>query len=157
MAGSETVEVLVATQATDEIVAAFARLLPQLSTSAPPPSREALAEIIGAPCNAVLLARDKAAGGTIVGTLTLVVFRIPTAVRAWIEDVVVDSGARGRGIGELLTHEAMRLAAARGAQTIDLTSRSSRQAARQLYEKAGFRTRDTNVYRYEPPPATNAK
>ena len=151
MTRSATVEVLVATEATDEIVAAFARLLPQLSTSAAPLDKQALAEIVAAPSNAVLLARDQADGGRIVGTLTLVVFRIATGVRAWIEDVVVDSAARGRGIGELLTHEAMRLAAARGAQTIDLTSRSSRQAARQLYEKVGFRTRDTNVYRYEAP------
>jgi ribosomal protein S18 acetylase RimI-like enzyme len=87
--------------------------------------------------------------------LTLVIFRIPTAVRAWIEDVVVDADARGQGIGETLTREAVRLAAARGAQTIDLTSRPSREAARRLYEKVGFRVRDTNVYRYVPPSNKN--
>ena len=137
-----------ATAATDEIVAAFARLIPQLSSSAPPVDRAALAEIIAAPGNAILLARDRTAQGKIIGALTLVVFRIPTAVRAWIEDVVVDAGARGRGIGELLTREAVSLAAKRGAQTVDLTSRPSRAAARRLYERAGFSIRDTNVYRY---------
>ena len=146
-----TIEVAIADRATDDVVAAFARLLPQLSASAPPLDRTALNEIVGAPCNAVLLARDRADGGRIVGALTLVVFRIPTGVRAWIEDVVVDAQARGRGVGELLTREAVRLAIERGAQTIDLTSRPSREAARRLYEKVGFRSRETGVYRYIAP------
>jgi ribosomal protein S18 acetylase RimI-like enzyme len=79
------------------------------------------------------------------------VFRIPTGVRGWIEDVVVDSSMRGRGVGELLTREAMRLAFERGAETIDLTSRPSREAARRLYEKMGFVVRDTSVFRYTRP------
>jgi ribosomal protein S18 acetylase RimI-like enzyme len=145
------IEVDVAHEATDELAEAFARLIPQLSKSAVPPDRRALAEIIGAPCNTLLLARDRSKGGAIIGTTTLVVFRIPTAVRAWIEDVVVDSGARGSGAGAALTLEAMRIAVLKGARTIDLTSRSSRVEARQLYEKAGFVVRDTNVYRYTAP------
>ena len=84
-----------------------------------------------------------------MSSLTLVVFRIPTAVRAWIEDVVVDSGARGRGVGERLTQEAIHLATERGAATIELTSRPSREAARRLYERMGFEVRDTGVYRYD--------
>ena len=104
---SAAVEVVVAREATDEIVAAVARLLPQLSRSAAPLDKSALAEIIAAPSTLVLLARDTSSGGEIIGTLTLVVFRIPTATRAWIEDVVVDSGARGRGVGEHLTQEAI--------------------------------------------------
>ena len=151
MALNHSIEVAVATEATDEVVAAFARLLPQLSSSAAAVDRNTLAQIISAPCNTLLLARDREQGGHIVGTLTLVIFRIPTALRAWIEDVVVDKGARGRGVGEALTAEALRIATARGARTIDLTSRRSREAAHRLYEKAGFSLRDTNVYRYVPP------
>ena len=141
---SETVEVKTATEATDELVAAFRRLIPQLS-SAPPPDLQALKEILAAPSNTVLLAYDR---GTIVGTLTLVTFRIPTAVRAWIEDVVVDTAARGRGVGDALTREALRIAAERGAKTVELTSRASREAANRLYLRAGFARRETNVYRY---------
>ena len=141
-----TIEVLVVTEVTEELVRAFARLIPQLSTTALPPDRKLLSDIISTPGNTVLVATD---GGQIVGTLTLVMFRIPTAVRAWIEDVVVDADARGRGVGEALTKEAMRIAQAKGARTIDLTSRRSRQAAHRLYEKVGFAVRDTNVYRYE--------
>jgi ribosomal protein S18 acetylase RimI-like enzyme len=151
-APTSTVEISLATEATDEILAAFLRLIPQLSRSAPLLDATALAEIIASPCNVVLMARDRADHGKIIGALTLVVFRIPTGVRAWIEDVVVDAGARGRGVGELLTRHAISLAAERGAQSVDLTSRPSREAARRLYERAGFTIRNTNVYRYVSPP-----
>jgi len=97
------IEVSVVTEATEEVVAAFSRLIPQLSTTASPPDRELIAQIISAPSNTVLVARDRSNGARIVGTLTLVMFRIPTALRAWIEDVVVDSSVRGRGVGEALT------------------------------------------------------
>jgi ribosomal protein S18 acetylase RimI-like enzyme len=146
------IEIGIADTATPEVVDAFARLLPQLSSSATALTHETLTEIIASPCNTVLLARDPRAGGQIVGTLTLVIFRIPTATRAWIEDVVVDGAARGRGVGEALTLTAVKLAKARGAKTVDLTSRRSRQAAHRLYEKAGFHVRDTSVYRFGPKP-----
>ena len=133
---------------TDEVVAAFARLVPQLSATTAPPGRNALEEIVGSPAVTVLIAR---AGGTIVGTLTLAMFPIPTGFRAWIEDVVVDEAARGRGIGEALTTEAIGLARAAGAKTVDLTSRRSRTAAGRLYERAGFEERDPRVYRYRMP------
>ena len=145
------IEVSVATEVTEELVRAFARLIPQLSSTAVPPDRQVLSEIIATPGNTLLLAKDSSNGGQIVGTLTLVVFRIPTALRAWIEDVVVDASARGRGVGEALTEEALRIAQSRGARTIDLTSRRSREAAHRLYEKVGFALRDTNVYRYVSP------
>jgi ribosomal protein S18 acetylase RimI-like enzyme len=142
------VSVEVVHEVTDEVVAAFARLVPQLSATTAPPGRNALEEIVGSPAVTVLIAR---AGGTIVGTLTLAMFPIPTGFRAWIEDVVVDEAARGRGIGEALTTEAIGLARAAGAKTVDLTSRRSRTAAGRLYERAGFEERDTRVYRYRMP------
>jgi ribosomal protein S18 acetylase RimI-like enzyme len=144
------IEVSVAAEVTDELVRAFARLIPQLSETAVPPDRQVLSEIIATPGTTVLVARDTSNAGQIVGSLTLVMFRIPTAFRAWIEDVVVDASARGRGVGEALTGEAVRIAQSRGARTIDLTSGRSREAAHRLYEKVGFAVRDTNVYRYGP-------
>jgi ribosomal protein S18 acetylase RimI-like enzyme len=84
----------------------------------------------------------------VVGTLTLVLYYIPTGVRAVIEDVVVDEAARGQGVGEALTRAALEVAAAKGARTVDLTSRPSRQAANRLYERLGFQRRETNVWRY---------
>jgi ribosomal protein S18 acetylase RimI-like enzyme len=138
-----TIEVL--REVTDEVVEAFARLMPQLSTSAAPPDRAALAAIVESPATTILLARSQ---GRIVGALTLAVFRIPTGIRAWIEDVIVDESVRGQGTGQALTLEALRLARAAGAKTVDLTSRPSREAAGRLYEKVGFRIRGTRVYRY---------
>jgi ribosomal protein S18 acetylase RimI-like enzyme len=151
---SSSIEVSVATEATDELARAFARLIPQLSTSAPP-DRQTLAEIVASPSTTVLVARDRSNGGEIVGTLTLVTFRIPTNLRAWIEDVVVDAAARGRGVAQALSAEAIRIARQRGARNIDLTSRGSRQTAHRLYEKLGFALRETNLFRYSVPESEN--
>jgi ribosomal protein S18 acetylase RimI-like enzyme len=144
MTGAHSMEIKTATAVTEELVSALRRLIPQLSQSVPP-DQQSLAEIVASPCNTVLLAYD---GGRIAGTLTLVVFRTPTAMRGLIEDVVVDSAARGRGVGEALVREALRIAAARGARQVDLTSRPTRAAANRLYERTGFVRRETNVYRY---------
>ena len=131
---------------TPELVAAFRRLVPQLSKTAPVPGGAELAEMVRSPATILLVARDGDKG--IVGTMALVLFRIPTGVRAWIEDVVVDEGSRGRGVAEVLCREALNRAAAAGARTVDLTSRPSRQAANRLYGRLGFVRRDTNVYRW---------
>jgi ribosomal protein S18 acetylase RimI-like enzyme len=140
------VNVEVLHEVTDEIVKAFARLLPQLSRSAPPLDKAGLARVAGSASNTVLVARSES--GEIVGTLTLAVFPIPTGLRAWIEDVVVDEAARGQGAGAALTQEALRLARELGARTVDLTSRPSREAAGRLYERLGFQRRDTRLYRF---------
>jgi ribosomal protein S18 acetylase RimI-like enzyme len=135
-----------ATIANAELIEAFQRLIPQLSSSNPPPTQDELAEIISAPSTVLFIARlDE----HIVGTLTLATFRIPTGVRAWIEDVVVDAAARGHGVGEALNQAAILEAHHRGAVTVDLTSRPSREAANRLYQRIGFVARDTNVYRYD--------
>jgi len=140
-----TIAVEVLDEATDEAVEAFGRLLPQLSSSAVPPDAAALATLVRSPAVTVLVARSD---GQIVGSLTLAMFPIPTGLRAWIEDVVVDEAARGQGVGALLTQEAMRLAQEAGARSLDLTTRPSREAAGRLYERAGFKQRKTRLYRY---------
>jgi ribosomal protein S18 acetylase RimI-like enzyme len=136
-----------ASEVTAELVDAVARLLPLLSTSAPPSAR-ALEEMVTSPATTLFIARD-GLSGPIVGTLTLAVFRIPSGTRAWIEDVIVSDTVQGRGCGEVLTRAALEAAAAAGARTVDLTSRPHREAANRLYQKLGFKVRETNVYRYE--------
>ena len=140
------IRIEVATSVNDDVVKAFERLVPQLSSSSPAPSREHLERIVNSDSCTLLLARE---GEQIVGSLTLVVFPIPTGARAWIEDVVVDSSARGKGVGEALNLKALEIARADGAVTVDLTSRPSREAANRLYQRIGFVKRDTNVYRYD--------
>lgn len=141
-----SVTIEVANQIGDDIVEAFARLLPQLSKSAPPPTKAQLQALADHEACFLLFARDS--DGTVLGSLTLVVFPIPTAVRAWIEDVVVDDAARGKGVGEALNQFALKLAAEHQAKTVELTSRPSREAANRLYQRMGFAPRDTNVYRF---------
>ncbi|MFJ5308166.1 GNAT family N-acetyltransferase [Streptomyces sp. NPDC088350] len=139
------VQVEVAREATRELVDAFGRLLPQLSSTAVPLDRAAVERLVSCATTTVLVAR---AEGTIVGTLTLVLFPVPSGLRGRVEDVVVDSAARGRGIAALLTNEALRIAREAGARTVDLSSRPDRTAANRLYERLGFRARESTVYRF---------
>ena len=132
--------------ASADVLAACHRLIPQLSSSSAPISAQELEEIIESDTTVLFAARS---GQEIVGLLTLAIFRIPTGVRAWIEDVVVDSQARGKGVGDALNRAALAEAERRGAKTVDLTSRPSRKAANRLYQRLGFKQRDTNVYRYD--------
>lgn len=129
----------------DEVVAALGVLVPQLSSS-PPPSADEVRAIAASPDSVLYLAR---LDGNVVGSLTLAFYRIPTGLKAWIEDVVVDANARGAGVGEALNRAAIDEARRRGAKNVSLTSRPSREAANRLYQRLGFRPYDTNVYRYD--------
>ena len=139
-------EIELLTEISDEVLDAFNYLIPQLSSSSAIPGRAELQEI--ASNDSLFIARDPEACGRIVGSLTLVTFRIPTGVRSWIEDVVVDQTQRGKGIGEALTRAALDHAATLGARTVDLTSRPTREAANRLYQRVGFKLRESNLYRY---------
>jgi ribosomal protein S18 acetylase RimI-like enzyme len=135
-------------EVTEELLEAFRRLVPQLSGSAVPPGAGELGRVVGHQGITLLVARGD---GGIVGVLTLVTFPLATGVRARIEDVVVDEGARRQGVGTALTVAALELARRRGARSVDLTSRVSRVAANRLYQRLGFQLRDSNLYRYQPP------
>jgi ribosomal protein S18 acetylase RimI-like enzyme len=121
-------------RADDELVAAFARLLPQLNPSSPLPTREDLAEMLASPSTYLLNARDP----EIVGTLTLTLFRTPVGLQGRINTVVVDAAARGRGIGEALTCEAVQICRDAGVRRITLSSRLDRAAAHRMYLRCGF-------------------
>ena len=133
-------------EVTPALVQAFDRLIPQLTTSQPPPTLEQLSQMVSSQATTLFACYDE--DDTIVGVLTLVIFRIPTGIRARIEDVVVDARARGRGIGQALMQAGLEHAWGQGATAVDLTSRPSREAANRLYQRMGFQRRDTNVYRY---------
>jgi len=140
------VRVEVISQVTSELVEAFARLVPQLSKSNRPPTERELAAIVASRASVLFLAYDE--DDEIVGSLTLVLFRIPTGLRAWIEDVVVDESARGKGVAHRMNEAAIDYARKAGAKTVDLTSRPSRDVANRLYQRLVFQKRDTNVYRF---------
>lgn len=135
----------VCTEVGDDLVDAMARLVPQISSSSPPPTAAQLQEIVDHDACFLLVATED---NTFLGSMTLVVFPIPTGIRAWIEDVVVDESARGKGVGAALNTEAISLAERLGAKSIDLTSRPSREAANRLYQRLGFEKRESSVYRF---------
>jgi ribosomal protein S18 acetylase RimI-like enzyme len=137
------------TEADDALVADVAALLPQLAPHRKPPDLVALRELVAAPLTHLLVARSED-GGEMLGMLTLLLYRIPTGFRGWIHDVVVDGDARGRGIGEALTLEAMQIARDSGAVAVELTTRPERAAANRLYRRLGFEPRDTNCYVWHP-------
>ena len=144
-----TVELI--TAATPELHEAMGRLLPQLSRSAAPMSEADVERFLSQSSVHLFVFRAETAdadgNNPILGMLSLATFEIPTGVRAWVEDVVVDEAARGQGAGLALVEAAIEHAKTVGARTVDLTSRPTREAANRLYQRAGFQLRETNVYR----------
>ncbi len=147
MTGGDSLTIKEAETADAALRDAAARLVPQLSPSSPPPTIDQLRRIVADPATTLLLATNGSGDAQVVGMLTLAIFMLPTGVRAWIEDVVVDDGSRGTGVASALVAAALERAQAQGARTVDLTSRPDREAANRLYLRLGFARRETNVYR----------
>ena len=141
---NEFMRIYEATEPSDLLAEAFARLLPQLSERMTAPDREAVARIVASPATRQLVAA--AEDGRIVGLLSVALYDVPSGRKAWIEDVVVDAAARGFGAGEALVRAAQAHAAAVGAGKVMLTSNPSRGAARRLYAKMGFKEAETTVF-----------
>ena len=134
------------TEASDELVDTIRGLLPQLTEARTPPTLEQLREVVEG--QTLLVARDD--DGTVLGTLTFVRYRVSSGIKGRIEDVIVDERARGRGVGEALVREGMRLANEAGVLMLELTSMPYRQAANRLYRRLGFVRKPTNVYVWWP-------
>ncbi len=134
----------IATQADAELCETFQRLIPQLTNNNAPPSLDDLAALARDSASTLLVARSET--NQIIGALTLAVYRVPTGIRAVVEDVVVDQSARGQGIGEALMNRAIEIAKEKGAGNIALTSNPMRAAANRLYLRVGFKKRETNSY-----------
>ncbi len=140
------VRIELASEPSEELFEAVGRLLPQLKVSYPPFTHDHLAALLASDASLLFTARDQ--GGQIVGMLTLIVYPVPSGVRARIEDVVVDEAVRGRGIAVALVRQALEVARQRGADSVSLTSNPKREAANRLYQKIGFKRWETNVYVY---------
>jgi ribosomal protein S18 acetylase RimI-like enzyme len=134
------------TEASEELVATIRALLPQLTEARTPPTLEHLQDVVKN--QTLLVARDD--DGGILGTLTFVLYRVSSGVKGRIEDVIVDESARGKGVGEALVREGMRLANEAGVLMLELTSMPYRQAANRLYRRLGFVRKPTNVYVWWP-------
>ena len=121
-------------------------LIPQLSQSAKLLTKAEFTSLLNAESTHLYFAEDNE---KVLGMLSLVTFQIPTGLRGWVEDVVVGTKARGKGVGKLLVMHALKEAQKMGVLTIDLTSRPSRDVANRLYQSVGFSARVTNVYRFK--------
>ncbi len=132
-----------AREASDELLTAMQRLMAQL-TAVPPPDMAELDKMLSSSATTLFLARQ--ADETIIGMAALTVFRVPSGLKAWIEDVVVDESRRGKGIGESLTVACINHARKLGVSSIHLTSNPARTAANRLYQKLGFKRHETNLY-----------
>ena len=133
-------------EATEELLAAIHRLLPQLTEARTPPTLEQLAHTVAG--QTVLVARDD--DGSIVGTLTLVMYRVSSGLKGRLEDVIVDTSARGQGVGDALVREGMARANAARVLMLELTSMPYRESANRLYKRLGFVRKPTNVYVWWP-------
>lgn len=132
------------TTVTDQVLDAFKNLIPQLAPDCALPTKEDLEAIVNSPTTRLFIAEEQ---GQILGTLTLVFTKIPTGDKVWIEDVVVDNAARGKGVGVQLMEFSIAYVKSQNIKTINLTSSPDRVAANTLYQKLGFIKRETNVYR----------
>ena len=135
------------TEATPSVLESINQLLPQLSPKSSSLTMEQLLELTSSDSTMIFVCSN--AAGEIKGMLSLLIMKIPTGRKAWIEDVVVDSKARGQGLGKALMDHALQEAKERGVKAIDLTSRPSREGANRLYQTLGHQIRETNVYRYK--------
>jgi GNAT superfamily N-acetyltransferase len=140
------IRVEVVTEATPELQAVLGRLLPQLNPTLGPPDLERLERLIADPAVTLLVAKD---GAEIVGTTTVIVYTTPFWIKARLDEVVVDADARGKGVGEALVKAALDVGREHGAQVAELQSGrgEARQAAHRLYERMGFKIRETDVLR----------
>jgi len=110
------------------------------------PDSERLRRLVADPAVVLLIAKD---GDAIVGTTTVIVYTTPFWIKARLDEVVVDGSARGKGVGEALVKAALDIGRERGAQVAELQSGrgEARKAAHRLYERLGFKIRDTDVMR----------
>ena len=104
--------------------------------------------MIGSKSSRLLVARIPDRDGPILGMLCLTIYPVPTGLRSIIEDMVVDSSARRKGIGQALVQNAIDLARDAGATNVSLSSNPGREAANELYRSIGFKLRQTNPYIY---------
>lgn len=133
-------------KATPDLHVALARLLPQLNPALPVPDMARLEQLIADPDVTLLIATD---GDQVIGTTTVIVYTTPFWIKARLDEVVVDADARGKGVGEALVKAALDVGRGKGAQVAELQSGrgSNRDAAHRLYERIGFKIRDSDVMR----------
>jgi GNAT superfamily N-acetyltransferase len=135
------------TEATAEVQAALARLLPQLNPTLTVPDMARVRALIEDPAVTLLFAMQ---GEEVIGTATVIVYTTPFWIKARIDEVVVDQASRGGGVGEAIVRACLDAGRRKGAQVAELQSGRGpqREVANRLYRRMGFELRDSNLYRF---------
>lgn len=138
------VKIVRATSCDSATAEAITQLLAQLTPTPHHFTERELSEVISDPSSALFLLWEEC---KVVGMLTVGGYLSPTGRKLWIEDVVVDSAARGKGYGKRLVEHAIEYARTLSPCTLMLTSNPTRIAANELYRASGFEQKITNVYK----------
>lgn len=143
----EGIKIEQVTKYSAEIAKTIRRLAQQIDDNYKPLSDEDVEEMLTSSSVYSLFFAYDISTKEVLGMVMLLVYRIPYTRKAYLEDLIVDKSFRGRGIGKALLKKAVETAKSKGALYVDLTSRPSRIESNGLYEKFGFKKRETNVYR----------
>src|SRR3989344_3266373 len=129
------------TRATKGAVRDINKLLSQLRENPQSPGKlSELRDIVSNKNVIMMVVLDE---GRVVGMATLYILQVMGKRKSIVEDVVVDSGYRGRGLGKKLMRSLIVAARSKGVKGVKLTSRPARKAANELYKKLGFRLHNT--------------
>ncbi|RJR13228.1 GNAT family N-acetyltransferase [Candidatus Parcubacteria bacterium] len=136
-------DIMQLTESNEEVCAQITTVLQQLSNEKKC-TLESLQTLVQNPMSELWVVKEE---GKIVGIATLTLAARLSGLSARLEDVAVDESQRGKGIGQSLCEKVIERAKERGARSISLTTRPERVAAHKLYEKLGFKRKETDVYR----------
>lgn len=85
--------------------------------------------------------------GKVIGFAALIIHPVPTkGLVGRVEDVVVDEGYRGQGLGRKIMEDLVDIAKREKIEVLNLTSNPKRIPARKLYESLGFELSETGVF-----------
>lgn len=80
------------------------------------------------------------------GIITVSVYDTVSGRHAWLEDLVVDPSARGRGIGYALTEAAVGIARRSDAVKVSSTVGLHRTGSHAIHGRLGFEAQDSTLY-----------
>ena len=104
-------------------------------------------DVVNSPWHDVLLAVE---GEQILGMCSLsVIMGAGVGKNAYLEDFVVSSTARGKGIGDLLWRAMLEWGKEKGCKRMEFTCGNGREVAQAFYKKHGAEVYETNFFRRE--------
>ena len=102
--------------------------------------RRGLTGLLASPSGQVAIARDARGRAIGLATAQLVISTAEGAPSAWIEDVVVEAGWRGKGLGRALLAYVLQWARSQGATRAQLLADLDNTPALEFYEHLGWQS-----------------